>query len=134
MKDSRFQNINLSTIDRSSKKLLAKLNPIGFSVEGTNSDKRGSKTSKKSEPLQEEKDKIFRLKIKKAWDLALSPAKSIPMNAFMMYMSGNSIQIFSIMITLMLFWNSVNAISSSALGMCSLQLAEASASLHLSAS
>jgi ER membrane protein complex subunit 4 len=32
------------------------------------------------------------------------------MNGFMLYMSGNSVQIFSIMITIMLLWNSVNAI------------------------
>ncbi|KAJ3348335.1 hypothetical protein HDU91_006585 [Kappamyces sp. JEL0680] len=32
------------------------------------------------------------------------------MNAFMLYMSGNSIQIFSIMITVMLFWNSLTAL------------------------
>jgi hypothetical protein len=50
---------------------------------------------------------------KKAWDLALSPAKSIPMNAFMLYMSGNSVQIFSIMVTVMLLWNSANAILNS---------------------
>ncbi len=32
------------------------------------------------------------------------------MNAFMLWMSGNSIQIFSILITVMLFWNSLKAI------------------------
>ena len=32
------------------------------------------------------------------------------MNAIMMYMSGNSIQIFSIMITLMTLWNALNSI------------------------
>lgn len=53
---------------------------------------------------------IQRLKVKKAWDMALSPSKSIPMNAFMLYMSGNSVQIFSIMVTLMLLWNSINAV------------------------
>ncbi|GAA5938089.1 hypothetical protein JCM3775_005337 [Rhodotorula graminis] len=33
----------------------------------------------------------------KAWELALAPAKAVPMQAFMMYMSGGGIQIFSIM-------------------------------------
>lgn len=43
------------------------------------------------------------LKIKKAWELAFAPAKALPMNAIMMYMSGNSLQIFSIMMVFMLF-------------------------------
>ncbi|PGH21409.1 hypothetical protein AJ80_03326 [Polytolypa hystricis UAMH7299] len=43
------------------------------------------------------------LKLKKAWELALAPTKQIPMNAIMMYMSGNSLQIFSIMMVFMLF-------------------------------
>ena len=36
------------------------------------------------------------LKLKKAWEVALAPAKQIPMQAIMMYMSGNTLQIFSI--------------------------------------
>jgi ER membrane protein complex subunit 4 len=43
------------------------------------------------------------LKLKKAWEVALAPSKNIPMNAVMMYMSGNSLQIFSIMMVFMLF-------------------------------
>ncbi|KAL4911798.1 hypothetical protein BDW62DRAFT_42356 [Aspergillus aurantiobrunneus] len=43
------------------------------------------------------------LKLKKAWEIALAPSKQIPMNAIMMYMSGNSLQIFSIMMVFMLF-------------------------------
>lgn len=37
------------------------------------------------------------LVIKKAWDIALSPLKSVPMNLFLMYMAGSSISIFPIM-------------------------------------
>ncbi len=33
----------------------------------------------------------------KAWELAYSPAKSLPMNAIMLYMSGSGVQIFSMM-------------------------------------
>lgn len=43
------------------------------------------------------------LKLKKAWEIAIAPSKQIPMNAIMMYMSGNSLQIFSIMMVFMLF-------------------------------
>lgn len=50
------------------------------------------------------------LKIKKAWELALAPAKQLPMNAIGMYMTGNSLQIFSIMMVFMLFKAPVQAI------------------------
>ena len=45
------------------------------------------------------------LKVKKAWEVALAPIKSLPMTAIMMYMSGNSLQIFSIMMVFMAFKN-----------------------------
>lgn len=47
------------------------------------------------------------LKLKKAWEVALAPAKGLPMTAIMMYMSGNSLQIFSIMMVFMAFKNPV---------------------------
>lgn len=50
------------------------------------------------------------LKLKKAWELALGPAKQLPMNAFGMYMSGNSLQIFSIMMVFMLFKAPIQAL------------------------
>jgi hypothetical protein len=52
------------------------------------------------------------LKIKRAWDVAMGPAKTIPMNAIMIYMSGNGVQIFSVMITVMLFITPIKAIMS----------------------
>ncbi|KIW32858.1 uncharacterized protein PV07_04373 [Cladophialophora immunda] len=51
------------------------------------------------------------LKLKKAWEVALGPAKQLPMQAIMGYMSGNSLQIFSIMMVFMLFKNPIQAIS-----------------------
>jgi len=36
------------------------------------------------------------LKAKRAWDVALAPLKSLPMQAFMLYMSGGGVQVFSI--------------------------------------
>ena len=47
------------------------------------------------------------LKLKKAWEVALAPVKNLPMTAIMMYMSGNSLQIFSIMMVLMAFKNPI---------------------------
>jgi hypothetical protein len=49
------------------------------------------------------------LKLKKAWEMAIAPAKQLPMNAFGMYMSGNSLQIFSIMMVAMLFKGPIQA-------------------------
>ncbi|ELU39922.1 hypothetical protein AG1IA_06052 [Rhizoctonia solani AG-1 IA] len=48
---------------------------------------------------------------RRAWDMAISPAKSLPMNAFMLYMSGNSVQIFSIGILVMLLLNPLKAVA-----------------------
>lgn len=47
------------------------------------------------------------LKLKKAWEVALAPVKGLPMSAIMMYMSGNSLQIFSIMMVFMAFKNPI---------------------------
>ena len=60
--------------------------------------KKSEKTARKP-PTQEEMDT---LKLKKSWELALGPAKQLPMQAIMGYMSGNSLQIFSIMMVFML--------------------------------
>ena len=42
------------------------------------------------------------LKEKRAWEAAIAPAKALPMQAFMLYMSGGGVQIFSIGIVFML--------------------------------
>jgi ER membrane protein complex subunit 4 len=47
------------------------------------------------------------LKLKKAWEVALAPVKNLPMTAIMMYMSGNTLQIFSIMMVFMAFKNPI---------------------------
>lgn len=46
----------------------------------------------------------------KSWDLALGPFKQIPMNLFIMYMAGNSISIFPIMMVGMMFLRPVKAL------------------------
>lgn len=48
--------------------------------------------------------------VKKSWDIALAPLKQIPMNLFIMYMAGNSISIFPIMMVGMLFLGPIKAI------------------------
>lgn len=48
--------------------------------------------------------------IKKSWDLALGPLKQVPMNLFIMFMAGNSISIFPIMMVGMLIIRPVKAL------------------------
>lgn len=48
--------------------------------------------------------------MKKSWDLALGPLKQVPMNLFIMYMAGNSISIFPIMMVCMLIIRPVKAL------------------------
>lgn len=50
--------------------------------------------------------------IKKSWDIALGPFKNVPMNLLLMYMSGNSISIFPIMMVGMMFVRPIKAIVS----------------------
>lgn len=47
---------------------------------------------------------------KRAWDMALQPMKSLPMNMFMMYMAGNTISIFPIMMVVMMAWRPMKAL------------------------
>jgi hypothetical protein len=44
------------------------------------------------------------LKEKRAWDFAIAPAKSLPMQFFMLYMSGGGVQVFSMGIVFMLLF------------------------------
>ncbi|KAB5540548.1 hypothetical protein GE09DRAFT_970128 [Coniochaeta sp. 2T2.1] len=68
----------------------------------SNSKKRdlAKQTPQRVPPTPEEMDT---LKLKKAWEVALGPVKNLPMTGIMMYMSGNSLQIFSIMMVFMAF-------------------------------
>lgn len=50
------------------------------------------------------------LKVKKAWELAIAPAKQLPMNAIGMYMTGNTLQIYSMMMVFMLFKAPIQAL------------------------
>lgn len=53
---------------------------------------------------------IDALEVQKAWQIALQPLKSVPMNFFMSYMSGTSLQIIPIMTALMLLSGPIKAI------------------------
>uniref|UniRef100_A0AAZ3PUZ7 ER membrane protein complex subunit 4 n=1 Tax=Oncorhynchus tshawytscha TaxID=74940 RepID=A0AAZ3PUZ7_ONCTS len=49
---------------------------------------------------------------KRCWDVALGPLKQLPMNLFIMYMSGNTISIFPIMMVCMMAWRPIQALMS----------------------
>ncbi|KHN98090.1 uncharacterized protein MAM_03851 [Metarhizium album ARSEF 1941] len=83
--------------------------PIGFSS-GPSASKKPSRDGK-GQPQPPRKaptgEEMETLKLKKAWELALGPVKALPMTVIMMYMSGNSLQIFSIMMVFMAFKNPI---------------------------
>jgi ER membrane protein complex subunit 4 len=83
--------------------------PPGFTSSTQVSRSKGGKNAvaPRKPPSQEEMDT---LKLKKAWELAIAPAKQLPMNAIGMYMTGNSLQIFSIMMVFMLFKAPIGAL------------------------
>lgn len=74
----------------------------GTAVTNSKKNKDAAKVQPRKPPTVEEMDT---LKLKKAWEVALAPVKGLPMTAIMMYMSGNSLQIFSIMMVFMAFKN-----------------------------
>jgi len=82
--------------------------PPGFTSSKALAGKQKSQSSGRKPPTPEETET---LKLKKAWEVALGPAKQLPMQAIMGYMSGNSLQIFSIMMVFMLFKNPIQAIA-----------------------
>ncbi|KAK6205278.1 uncharacterized protein RJT21DRAFT_14596 [Scheffersomyces amazonensis] len=84
-------------------------NPPGFAYEAKGTNNSKSKKSTVSSTVNEE-ERLEELKEKKAWEVAIGPAKSIPMNAIMSYMTGNSLQIIPVTMTLMLLWNPLKAI------------------------
>lgn len=80
--------------------------PLWYSDSSTSGEKqRGNSAAKKIQ-----KPDIAGLQVQKAWEIALQPAKSIPMNFFMSYMSGTSLQIIPIMTALMLLSGPIKSV------------------------
>ncbi|KAK0188265.1 DUF1077-domain-containing protein [Armillaria mellea] len=80
----------------SSSKYRQLASPPGFSKSVT--------TSKQVGPSKSSSAAYDQLKERRAWDMAIAPAKSLPMQAFMLYMSGGGVQIFNMGIVAMLLW------------------------------
>ncbi|KAK3319218.1 hypothetical protein B0H66DRAFT_477317 [Apodospora peruviana] len=81
--------------------------PPGYPSSQAPSSSKVHKVAQRKAPTPEEMDT---LKLKKAWEVALGPIKGLPMTGIMMYMSGNSLQIFSIMMVFMAFKNPIMGI------------------------
>ncbi|WWC89361.1 uncharacterized protein L201_004283 [Kwoniella dendrophila CBS 6074] len=71
-------------------------------------------TAKSAQPdpdvLVKQNKKSTELKLRRAWDLALAPAKSLPMQAIMLYFSGSGVQIFSLGMIFMLLTGPITAV------------------------
>ncbi|KAF7777579.1 hypothetical protein Agabi119p4_3651 [Agaricus bisporus var. burnettii] len=72
--------------------------PPGFSKQLNVSSKS------KTEDVTTKPKSLDSLKASRAWGVAIQPAKQIPMNLIMLYMSGSQVQIFSMGVIVMLFW------------------------------
>ncbi|WFD23200.1 hypothetical protein MEQU1_001888 [Malassezia equina] len=66
----------------------------------------------KSKAVKERSVSTTEIQVTKAWEAAYAPAKTIPMNLMMMWMSGNSVQIFSMMVVAMMIMNPLKGIMS----------------------
>lgn len=55
--------------------------------------------------------------MQKAWEIAKGPIKQLPMNIFMMWMAGNTVHIFSLMMVFMMVMNPIKALSNVSVGM-----------------
>ncbi|KAL0254421.1 hypothetical protein SLS55_009896 [Diplodia seriata] len=84
--------------------------PPGYTAPQRQQQGKNTKAAQPAARKPPSTEEMDTLKLKKAWELAIAPAKQLPMSAVGMYMSGNSLQIFSIMMVFMLFKNPVNAI------------------------
>ncbi|KAI1383625.1 uncharacterized protein F4822DRAFT_434740 [Hypoxylon trugodes] len=85
--------------------------PPGYPSQSTALSKKQASKEPKAQPRkQPTPEEMDTLKLKKAWEVALAPVKNLPMTAIMMYMSGNSLQIFSIMMVFMAFKNPIMGI------------------------
>ncbi|KAI8877396.1 DUF1077-domain-containing protein [Backusella circina FSU 941] len=86
-------------------------NPVGYEPNALQKHTKSEKSMSKASAAERDAQQV-EIKVKRAWDVAMGPAKSIPMNAIMIYMSGTSLQIFTVMVTAMLFFQPAKAIMS----------------------
>jgi hypothetical protein len=76
--------------------------PPGFVGAAREAAKRDAKTTERQGN---------ELKLKRAWEMAFAPAKSLPMQGIMLYFSGSGVQIFSLGMIFMLLTGPISAIA-----------------------
>ena len=84
--------------------LIKPYNFVSGAVESTPSNTNANKD------ISEKKQQQLDLKQKKCWELATSPFRGLFMNAFLMWMIGNQINIFPIIFTAMAIMNPIKAV------------------------
>ncbi|ORX55247.1 DUF1077-domain-containing protein [Piromyces finnis] len=98
-------NLNYKTIDTSNRIKASSATPAGFVVT------KNEKFNKNPEQQQaKDENDLKKLKVKRAYEKAFNSVKGIFMNVVMMFMSGNSINQFTIIIVGMLFSNPIKAL------------------------
>lgn len=63
-------------------------------------------------PMTEAVEQDPQLQVKRSWDIALGPMRQLPMNMFVMWMTGNSISILPIMMVFMMFTRPISVLLS----------------------
>uniref|UniRef100_A0A0N5AA14 ER membrane protein complex subunit 4 n=1 Tax=Syphacia muris TaxID=451379 RepID=A0A0N5AA14_9BILA len=102
-------NISLCKISTEFTSPTLRTNPVlSIHPPGFNQTSRSTEQNE----FSESSDQAQHLMTKRAWDMALQPIKSLPMNLFMMYMSGNTITIFPLMMIAMMAWRPIQALMS----------------------
>jgi hypothetical protein len=99
--------LDLTTPRPPPSKALTITDPPGYTAiapKRTSTDK-SSKTVAPIPRRQPTPEEMNTLKLKKAWEIALAPAKQLPMQGIGMWMTGNSLQVFSIFMVFTLFKN-----------------------------
>ncbi|WVF71468.1 hypothetical protein IAT40_006273 [Kwoniella sp. CBS 6097] len=85
-------------------------NPPGYLPPASAKQISRTSTAPDADALFAQNRKATELKMRRAWDLALSPAKSLPMQAIMLYFSGSGVQIFSLGMIFMLLTGPITAV------------------------
>ncbi|WVR07046.1 hypothetical protein IAU60_004085 [Kwoniella sp. DSM 27419] len=85
-------------------------NPPGYLAPSSGRQLASKTAVPDADALAKQNKKSTELKLRRAWDLALSPAKSLPMQAVMLYFSGSGVQIFSLGMIFMLLTGPITAV------------------------
>lgn len=98
--------------------LFKTLSSGGFHDQKTSSKGKENVSKSKNVSPDEKAARYEELKSKRAWDMAISPAKQLPMQLVMVYFSGGGVQIFSMGMVAMLLASPFKAVAGMNEGAC----------------